>query len=229
VKGLTMNKGNFMSTRGLAIAASMLALGLGGCGINPAVDRPSQGVSAVNVPVVSRQDFAFDVAAPDGMLASGEAGRLDAWFHSLNLGYGDSVSVDGGAFAPGIRGSVAQIAGQYGLMLNEAAPVTPGALAPGFARVVVSRTRASVPNCPNWGHGGGRENWQNQSLPGSGCAVNGNLAAMIANPNDLVFGREGSGLGDATTSGKAVSAYRSARTTGERGLQDITTQKKGGN
>jgi pilus assembly protein CpaD len=58
-----------------------------------------------------------------------------------------------------------------------------------------------------------------------GCAVNGNLAAMIANPEDLIHGREGSGVGDTLTSNKAVDAYRKAAPTGNKGLQDINTKK----
>jgi pilus assembly protein CpaD len=218
-----------MSSPLAAFSAALLVTALSGCGINPSMDRPSQGVAAVNVPVIERQDFAFDVAAPDGMLAAGEVGRLDAWFRGLGLGYGDTVAVDGGAYAPAVRSDVGQLAGRYGLLISDAAPVTAGAIAPGTVRVVVSRTRASVPNCPNWGEGGGRENWQNQSMPGFGCAVNTNLAAMIANPTDLVFGREGSGVTDTVTSRKAVEAYRAAPTTGAGGLQEISTQKKGGN
>jgi pilus assembly protein CpaD len=224
-----MRKDHSMRSRSALLSLAIIGAGLSGCGINPTVDRPGQGVAPVNVAVVTRSDLAFDVAAPDGMLAPGEAGRLDAWFRGLGLGYGDSVSVDGGAYAPAVRSDVGQLAGRYGLLISDAAPVTPGAIAPGTVRVVVSRTRASVPGCPNWGRGDSRENWQNESLPGLGCGVNANLAAMVANPGDLVFGREGSGVGDNVTANKAVDAYRAARPTGEKGLQDITTSKKGGN
>ena len=33
-----------------------------------APDMPARGVAAVNVPVVTRADYAFDLAAPDGAL-----------------------------------------------------------------------------------------------------------------------------------------------------------------
>jgi pilus assembly protein CpaD len=227
VKGPIVNKGSTMSSPLAAISAAVLVAALSGCGINPSVDRPSQGVAAVNVPVIDRQDFAFDLSAPDGMLAAGEAARLDAWFRGLGLSYGDAVAVDGGAYAPSVRSDIGQLAGRYGLMVSDAAPVTAGAIAAGTVRVVVSRTRASVPGCPNWGEGGGRENWQNQSLPGFGCGVNTNMAAMVANPTDLIFGREGSGVVDTVTSRKAVDAYRAAPTTGAGGLKEIST--KGGN
>ena len=200
---------------------------LSGCTTTSGDPRPAQGLASVNVPVVERADYAFDVAAPNGMLASGEAGRLDAWFRGLDLGYGDSIAVDGAVYAPSVRSDVGAVAGRYGLMVSDAAPVTPGQIAPGNVRVVVSRTRASVPGCPNWGNGQNYQNWHNETMPGFGCAVNGNLAAMVANPNDLVFGREGSGVGDARTGSKAVDLYRTAPTTGAGGLKDISTKKGG--
>lgn len=58
-------------------------------------DQADRGLESVNVPVVTRSDFALDVAAPDGSLPSSETARLDAWFRSLQLGYGDTVHVDG--------------------------------------------------------------------------------------------------------------------------------------
>jgi pilus assembly protein CpaD len=202
-------------------AASSLA----GCGtVAPRTDA-ARGVEAVNVPVVTRQDFAFDAAAPDGQLADLDAARLDGWFRGMDLGYGDSVYVEG-PYSSGARADVARVAGRYGLLVAEGGPVLPGTIAPGVVRVVVSRTRASVPDCPNWREPS-QPNYNNHSMPGYGCAVNGNLAAMIANPEDLIHGREGSGLSDALTSTKAVESYRSAAPTGTKGLTDITTSKKG--
>jgi len=57
-----------------------------------------------------------------------------------------------------------------------------------------------------------------------GCALNSNMAAMIANPQDLVSGREGSGVGDTVTAFKAVEQYRKAIPTGQQGLKDISTK-----
>jgi len=186
-------------------------------------DEPSRGVSAVNVPVLTRSEYIFDAAAPDGSLSPGEAARLDGWFRSLNLGYGDSIYVDG-PYADAARGDVAQAAGQYGLMLSDGAPVTAGAVQPGMVRVVVTRTRAEVPNCPNWSEPS-QPNFANRSMSNTGCAVNSNLAAMVANPEDLIYGREGSSSVDAITSAKAVQSYRNAVPTGQQGLKEINTKK----
>ena len=58
-----------------------------------------------------------------------------------------------------------------------------------------------------------------------GCGVNSNLADMVANPEDLFHGREGTGVGDALTSSKAVDYYRKAKPTGEKGLLDVNSKK----
>ena len=204
------------SKSALLLAAAVLA----GCGHTPH-DLPDRGVASVNVPVVTRADYVFDAAAPGGQLAPGEAGRLNSWFAGLGLGYGDVIYVDGPYEA---RSDVAQVAGNYGLMVAAGAPVTTGAPAPGSARVIVSRMRASVPNCPNWSVPA-QPNDQNRTMSTFGCAVNSNLAAMVANPQDLVHGREGTGLGDSLTSSKAIGVYRKAEPTGTKGLQDINTKK----
>ena len=185
-------------------------------------DEPTRGLESVNVPVVTRSDYMFDAAAPDGSLPPSEQARLDAWFRGLDLGYGDAIYVDG-AYADAARSDVAQVAGRYGLLLSRGAPVVQGAVAPGSVRVVVSRTRASVPNCPNWSDKS-QPNFANHSMSNFGCGVNANLAAMIADPNDLVWGREGSGIGNADTASRAIRTYRNAKPTGEGGLIDISTK-----
>ena len=204
-------------------ALLLLAVALAGCSYRPG-PMPEAGMAAVNAPVVSRADYAFDAAAPDGTLSMAEAARLDAWFRSLDLRYGDKIYVDGG-YSAAATGQIADIAGQYGLLVTPGAPVTAGALAPGMVRVVVSRTVAGVPNCPNW-NVPAQPNYNNRMMPNFGCAVNSNLAAMVANPEDLIHGRAGSGVGDAATAARAINVYRTTPPTGAQGLQDINTKKE---
>ena len=203
-------------------ALMLLASALAGCATGME-GNPDRGLAAVNVPVVQRTDYAFDASAPGGSLAPGEAARLNAWFSGLRLGYGDSIYVDGG-YGDIAYADVAQVAGNYGLLVTPSAPVTAGAIPPGMVRVIVSRTRASVPGCPNWNIRS-QPNFDNRTMSNFGCGVNSNLAAMVANPEDLIHGREGSGVGDAMTASKAVGAYRAAPPTGTKGLQDINTKK----
>jgi pilus assembly protein CpaD len=208
-------------------ALLLLATALAGCSYHPQVQNlADRGVEAVHVPVVTRSDYVFDAAAPGGTLTLTEKARLDGWFRGLDLGYGDSIYVDA-PYAGSVRYDVAQIAGNYGMTLQPGAPVTAGDVSPGMARVIVSRARAEVPDCPNWSVPS-QPNYNNRMLSNFGCAVNGNLAAMVANPDDLIHGREGSGIGNNTANNKAVIFYRTTPPSGTKGLQ-ATTTKGGGN
>ena len=73
--------------------------------------------------MLSRAAFSYDLAAPGGVLPPQEVARLESWFRTLNLGYGDSIYVDG-PYADTVRGQVAQLAGAYGMMVLPSAPVT---------------------------------------------------------------------------------------------------------
>jgi pilus assembly protein CpaD len=185
-------------------------------------DLADKGVASVNVPVVTSADYVFDASAADGALAPNEADRLNGWFQGLGLGYGDSIYVDG-AYADAARGQVAAIAGQYGMMVSPGAPVTTGAVQPGMVRVVVSRRRAQVPFCPNWSLPS-QPNYDNRNMSNFGCGVNSNIAAMVANPEDLVHGRDDAGTGDPRTASKAVLFYRSTPPTGAKGLTETSTK-----
>lgn len=203
----------------------LIALGsaLAGCQTASQPDKPAMGLAAVNVPVVTSADYVFDAAAPGGALAPRESDRLNGWFQGLGLGYGDHVYVDG--YAPAARAQVAAIAGHYGMLVSQGSPVTAGAVQAGSVRVVVARRRATVPGCPNWSQAS-QPDWDNKTMSNYGCAVNSNLAAMIADPEDLVHGREGAPVTDTRAAIRAVDMYRTKAPTGEGGLQSV--DPKGG-
>jgi pilus assembly protein CpaD len=203
----------------LLIASASLA----GCSYHAnAGDLADRGVEAVNAPVVTRADYVFDAAAPGGSLAPAEKARLDAWFRGLGLGYGDSIYVDA-PYADAARYEVSQVANNYGMLVQSGAPVTAGAVGAGNVRVIVSRTRAEVPGCPNWDRPS-QPNYNNRTMPNFGCGVNSNIAAMVANPEDLLHGREGSGVTDPATSIKAVNTYRTKEPSGKGGLQSVSSK-----
>lgn len=204
-------------------ALIIVAAALSACQHTPQ-DLPDRGLAAVNVPVVHRADYALDVAAPDGSLSSSERARLDGWFRSLQLGYGDSIYIDG-AYSEAARNDVARVAGQYGMLVSTGAPVTQGSIPPGAVRVVVSRTRAEVPGCPNWSVPA-QPNYNNRTMSNYGCGVNSNLAAMVANPEDLINGREGDPYVDAAAASRGIGVYYSTPPTGKKGLIDVTTSGK---
>ena len=212
------------------LIAVLLASAVAGCNTT-AASSPDRGVASVNEPVLNRSNYAIDVAAPGGVLPPSELARLDAWFQSLELGYGDSIYVDGG-YAQGAAAQVAELAGRYGMMVLPAAPVTAGAVPGGSVRVVVSRNRAEVPGCPNWSVPA-QPNYQNRSMSNFGCSVNSNLAMQVANPEDLFHGREGSPSVDAIAGAKAIVMYRNWPLTGiidgqaKRPLKDVDASTRG--
>lgn len=178
----------------------------------------SRGLDSLNQPVVQRTDYLLDLA-DNGGLSDSDLGRLDSWFESLGLGYGDHVFVDRGSGAG--RDDVARVAAAYGLLLSPGAPILEGDVPMGAIRAIVTRTTASVPNCPNYEIDRG----PSSTSSNYGCGVNSNLAAMIADPNDLVLGQNGSVVTDAQTSSKAIRFYRQSQPTGTKGLTDVSTTR----
>lgn len=204
------------------IALFLLCPLVAGCA-TPGANPAARGLEPVNQPVLERETFAFDAAAPGGLLPASEVARLDAWFQSLGLAYGDSIFVDGD-YAASARQQVAALAGNYGLMVQPAAPVTTGAVVPGTVRVVVARTRAEVPGCPNW-RVPSEPNTDNAQPSNYGCAVNSNMAMMVADPQDLFHGRDVGPAIDNETASKAIQYYRNAPPSATEGLQNVNTKK----
>ena len=181
---------------------------------------PEHGLDALAQPVVQRTDYVMDFAAREDRLSPTERSRLDAWFGSLGIGYGDRIWVEE-PYGPGpARQDVARIAAEYGLLLSDGAPVTPGAVPPGTVRVIVSRSFAYVPGCPRSDNGRG----PSSTSANYGCAINGNLAAMIADPSDLVLGQAGAGARDTGQAAKAIKLYRETPPSGARGLSKEASQ-----
>jgi len=185
-----------------AIALSA-ALALSGCG-GTAVNR---SLESVHQPVVEKTNYVFDVTTGPGGLSLPEQRRLADWFDAMNLKYGDRLYLDDPLASPATRAAIEAVAGKYGILLSEGAPVTQGYVNAGTARVVVVRATASVPGCPDW-RDNSDTNFANATSHGFGCAVNGNLAAMVADPQHLIKGATGSGVTVVATSTKAIEAFR---------------------
>ncbi len=204
----------------LALTTALSAAACSG----PAWDNTS--LYSVRQPVVERTSYTLDVATSYEGLSVPEQQRLAGWFEAMDLRYGDRVSVEDPVAGGATRAAVAAIAARHGILLADGAPVTTGSLNPGTARVVITRSTASVPNCPNWDRKSDA-NLANATAPGYGCAVNGNLAAMVANPEDLITGQTGTGETVIMSSTKAIKSYREKANTGTGELKAPSTS--GGN
>lgn len=186
-----------------AVALS-LSIALAACGGMPS----NRSLYSLNQPVVERTSVALDVTtSPDGLPATEER-RIASWFEAMDLRFGDRVSVSDPLERTDTRNAVAALAGRYGLLLADSDPVSASGLAPGQARVTIMRSRASVPNCPNWSESSDAT-LGNGLAPNYGCANNSNLAAMVANPEDLIKGQKGSPDTYISTSNASINAYKS--------------------
>lgn len=199
-------------TKRSILLATLPALLLGGC-----LGTANRGLESVHQPVVSRTDYSLDLATGGDGLAYSERQRLAGWLATMKLGYGDRVAIDDPAGASvTAREQVADAVARHGLLLSEDAPVTAAPVTPGTLRVVVSRSRADVPGCPDWSRDESHE-FEGNTSSNQGCAINTNLAAMIANPQDLVRGQSAGDDLDPSTSTKAIDAYRKAAPSGGGG------------
>ena len=208
--------------------AAALVLGLGGLGLAGCGGMPSnQSLYSVKQPVVERTNMTLDVTTSSAGLPISEQQRINGWFETMDLRYGDRISVENPGQNPAVANAIRDIAGRYGLMLSETAPVTPGYLQPGQARVVITRTTAAVPGCPDWSASSDM-NYSNGLSPNFGCATNSNLAAMVADKQDLLEGKKGSSETVIATSNKAISTYREMQPTGAQGLMDAGMPGAGG-
>ncbi len=200
-----------------AVALS-LGFSLAACGGMP----ENRSLYSTKQPVVERSNYTLDVNTTPGGLPVSEQQRLSGWFEAMDLRYGDRVAIDDASLSPAVRDEVAALAGRHGVLLADGAPVTEGFSQPGQARVVVTRSTATVPGCPDWSIKS-EMNYTNGVSPGYGCAINGNLAAMVANPEDLITGQTGTGETVVITSTKAIKSYREQAPTGAEGLPAVSS------
>ena len=219
----------YRNTKRAAATALAISLGmaLSACGTMTAGDN-NMSVYSTNQPVVERANYALDLSTSGAGLSVPEQARLADWFETLDLGYGDRVSIDDPVGSPAVRNAVAGVASRFGILLADTAPVTEGYVNPGNVRVVVTRSTAHVPGCPIWDDEYGFQRG-NQTSTGYGCAMNTNIAAMVANPEDLLEGQHGTGETVIMTSNRAIDAYRNATPTGNGGgaLPEVASNEGG--
>lgn len=210
------------TTGALVLAAAAV---LSACSTTP----ENRMLNSVHQPVVERNRYVFDVETlPGGGLSITEQRRLSGWFESLDLKYGDKIAIDDPLQSRATQGAVEAVAARWGLIVGTgAAPVTEGYIAAGSVRIIVSRTTASVPGCPDWNQKSDFS-MTNRTTSNFGCAVNSNLAAMVADKEHLVQGATGTGETVVMSGTKAIDSFRNARPSGEDGLKANSTSNAGG-
>lgn len=184
----------------LALSLAATLAGCGGMSTMPGLESPHQ-------PVVEKTNYVLDLSSGPGGLPVAEQRRLAGWFDAMGLRYGDKIYVDDPLASGSTRAAIEAVAAHYGMLLSEGAPVTEGYVNAGTARIIIVRASATVPGCPDW-RSNSDTNFGNGASSNFGCAVNSNLAAMVADPNHLVKGSTGSGDTTIVSATKAIDAYR---------------------
>lgn len=140
--------------------------------------------------------------------AVGERERLIEFGRRRQLGHGDRIEI---ATAPtnealARRRSQAAMAALNGAGVRffTATQVTDAALPRDAVELRVPRHLVSLPACPNW-TGPANPDYSNRSPSNFGCATTTNLGLMVADPADLIGGRD---LGGADGAGSVLSVQR---------------------
>ncbi len=202
-----------------------LATSLAGC---TGAAYSNSSLDSVHQPVVRNAIYQFDVAAANGELPPSEQGRLQGWFDAMGVRYGDRISIEDPSVygASSAQATVRSMVGRRGLLVTNDVPVTTGAVPQGHLRVIVTRASASVPGCPNW-DSRSAINLTNSTSSNYGCASNSNLAAMVADPNDLIKGARHEG-NDPSMATRAIKTFREKPPTGAGELRGEKTSEGGG-
>lgn len=201
-----------------------LATTIAGC---TGTAHTNASLDSVHQPLVRNSIYQFDVATSGGELPPSEQGRLQGWLDAMGVRYGDRIAVeDPSPYGSGnAQATIRSMVERRGLLLSDALPVTTGAVPQGSVRVVVTRASAHVPGCPDWSSKSSI-NFTNSTSANYGCATNSNLAAMVADPNDLIKGSSDAGY-DPSTATRAIKTYREKPPTGAGELKQTSTSAGG--
>ncbi len=202
-----------------------LATSLAGCS---GAAYSNRSLDSVHQPVVRNAIYQFDVAAADGELPPSEQGRLQGWFDAMGVRYGDRIAIEDPSVygATSAQATVRSLIERRGLLVSNDVPVTTGAVPQGHLRIIVTRASAFVPGCPNW-DSKSAVNLANATSSNYGCATNSNLAAMVADPNDLIKGARND-RHDPSAATRAIRTYREKPQTGAGELRGEATSNGGG-
>jgi pilus assembly protein CpaD len=196
-----------------ALAVAALAV-LTGCSSESAYWSPAESQKQVKVDWVR-----FDHRVMFGQNSRGvtdqERARIDEFLDRVEPRYGDQILVGTGAgngdgeIAAERVAAVTEYLRALGLKVGPM-PAAAQARWDGAVRVMVGRYVVTPPNCPDWTKSASYDP-SNQVSSNFGCATATNLGLMVADPGDLVRGRD-MGPADGAYSARMIKTYREGDT-----------------
>ncbi len=204
------------------VAAALFGIGLGGClPINEWHPSETDRTGSVDVVKMDHQvRFTGDAAT----LSAEERSRLDSFVNTVDLGYGDIVTVAmmGDAAMTRRRAQLVRAHLAARKISSQLVARQPGDGAADTVAVSVARHVVTPPQCPDWTKNATQDIFTEQSS-NFGCANAHALSVMVANPGDLIRGRS-PGPGDGEALALGVRRYREGEitplVTGEIGTTD---------
>ena len=193
--------------------AAALAL-LAGCSTPPTVEyQPVVAAAAkTNEVALSRIAHTVHFAPGNAALAPAEATRLARFLEDADVYRGDHVYLDPTLDDPlsqKRQATIRRALAKRGVLMSSSAAV-PGAgkrLALGDEMTIeLERYVVTTPNCPDWSKPSGGDPTNSVSSD-FGCADATNLGLMVANPRDLLVGRQ-PGPASADPALVAIQNYR---------------------
>ncbi len=193
------------------VVAALFGIGLGGClPINEW--HPSETDRTGSVDVV-KMDHQVRFAADAATLSAEERSRLDSFVETVDLGYGDIVTVAmmGDAAMTRRRAQLVRAHLAARKISSQLVARQPGDGAADTVAVSVARHVVTPPQCPDWTKNATQDIFSEQSS-NFGCAGAHALSVMAANPADLVRGRR-PGAGDGEALALGIRRYREGEIT----------------
>lgn len=206
-------------------AAVALTFAISGC--SNSSGRLNTSLESVHQPVVQQSQHRFDVTVYGDDLSPSEASRLSAWLDAIGNRYGDHVIIEDSSHygQPRAITSVQNILAKRGASTSTFTSDGADSAGSNLLRLTLTRSTATVQDCPNWNSKSSTD-FYNRTSSNYGCAVNGNLAAMVADPSDLVRGK-GATDNNAQHGARAVKSYRERELTGNGELRKNETSEGG--
>lgn len=197
------------------LAAAVGVLLIAGCNPNPNPELTGPAPLSVQAPPkriqVQLASFDHEIFFARGAkgLTSAQVAGLVHFLNANEIGEGDSVTVEVAGGSPLTAARKAAVMGELKQLGIDAASRKDAKLAVDAVRVHADHAVATAPACPDWSKPEADEP-DNTTSSNLGCATESNLAAMIANPADLVKPKA-SAIADGGVLANGVELYRSGK------------------
>jgi len=194
------------------ILFAVAAAGLQACTSPPAEWSPVEAPRDIRVDY-ARTTHAARFASGATQLSPAEQARLANFLRSSEARPHDSIYLEpasGDHLSATRISALARELERHGYQVSSLPPAR-DAVAPNSLLVVVERYVATPPDCPNFTKSSS-EDHDNYPPSNFGCSTQTDLSLMVANPRDLVIGRD-PGLEPADPAVLPIQRYRQGKTT----------------